>query len=167
MKDKAVPLLKAVVLILAGVIFLVNPGGSLLSVVKIFGAALLAYGIFTAVSQLLARDEKQPGALTAGLIAVAVGIVVFIAPAFVVSLFPVVAGVIVIIGGAKRFWDALAAKNAGDRDWPLGLALSLVCVALGVLVVVNPFGTALGFVKLIGIAGIYYGATALVRLLKK
>ena len=114
----------------------------------------------------MARDEKQPAALTAGLIAMVAGVVVLLAPQLVVGLFPVLAGILVILGGIKRLTDALVARSDGDRDWPLGLLLALICIVLGVLVLSNPFGAAVNVVQLIGIAGIYYGVTALVRLLR-
>ena len=96
-----------------------------------------------------------------------VGLVVFFAPKFVSGIFPVVGGVIIIVGGAKRFWDALAARNLGGQYWWLSMLLAVVCVALGVLIIVNPFGAAMGYVRLLGIAGIYYGVTGLIRLLRK
>ena len=166
-KDTYVSILKALVVVLAGVILLVNPGGSLRTAVKVFGAGVLAYGIFTSVSQLLSRDERQPGALTAGLTAAAVGAVVLIAPGFVSGSFSVLAGLVVMIGGVKRFTDALALRAANERSWVLALVLAVVCIALGVLILANPFGAALSVVKLVGIVGIYYGLTALVRLLRK
>lgn len=165
-RNEAVALLKAIVFILAGVILLLRPALTLRSAAMVFGAGVLAYGIFTAVSQLLARDEKQPAALTAGLIAVVAGVVVLLAPQLVVGLFPVLAGILVILGGVKRCTDALVARSDGDRGWPLGMLLAMVCIGLGVLVILNPFGTAVNVVQLIGIAGIYYGVTALVRLLR-
>lgn len=165
-KNEAVALLKAIVFILAGVILLLRPSLTLRAAAMVFGAGVLAYGIFTAVSQLMARDEKQPAALTAGLIAVVAGVVVLLAPQLVVELFPVLAGILVILGGVKRCTDALVARSDGDRGWPLGMLLAVVCIVLGVLVILNPFGTAVNVVQLIGIAGIYYGVTALVRLLR-
>ena len=166
-RDANVSLLKAVLLVIAGLILLINPGGSLLTAVKVFGAAVLAYGIFTGVSQLLARDERQPGALAASAIAVVVGVVVLCAPRFVVSFFSVVAGIVVVIGGGKRLWDAIAAKNAGVRGWGFLMLLAVVCILLGILIIVDPFGASMSCVKLTGIVAIYYGVTALIRLLRK
>ena len=146
-------------LIIGGVLLILFPGGAMATVVKILGIMLVAYGAFAALSYLLGRPEnRSPLGLFGGIVSLVLGALALLRPQTVISFFPVAAGVVILAGGLRQIMGALEIRRAapGSR-WTVSLMAGVLSLVLGVVVIVNPFGTLSVVVRLLGIALVYMG----------
>ena len=164
-KSKINTIVSMLVMIAVGAFLLIRPGDTLTTAVRIFGIALLVIGAVGIASQLLKKDERN----VIGLIisaAEAIAGVIIASPAFVVSLFPIVVGVIVALYGLSDLITALNMKKEDIGAWKLALILSTITIILGVILFMNPFQTMTTLVRIIGVVLVYKGITGLFIWLK-
>ena len=164
-KSKINTIVSMFVMIAVGAFLLIRPGDTLTTAVRIFGIALLVIGAVGVASQLLKKDDRS----VIGLIisaAEAIAGVIIASPAFVVSLFPIVVGVIVALYGLSDLITALNMKKEDIGAWKLALILSTITIILGVILFMNPFQTMTTLVRIIGVVLVYKGITGLFIWLK-
>ena len=131
-------MLLSIAYIVIGMMLLIMPQTSLLWICYAFGAV-----VFMLVG----------GVITAGL-----GIFTLAKPQVVASFLPIVFGIFIVVDGLSRIGSAIdLAKRKGQKWWVL-LLLSIVSVALGILLVLHPFGAAVSVVMVCGILLIVEGA---------
>ena len=79
-----------------------------------------------------------------------------------VQLVQYIFGAVLIFHGVVDLQGALALMGQGYSRWWVDLLLAVLTLALGVLVVVNPFGTFAALMGLVGASLIFDGVTDLV-----
>ena len=162
-RSKTGTLVEMLVLIAAGLFLLLHPAATLIIAARILGIGLVVFGIVLAVSGYMRRDvDNGMPKLAGGIIVAIVGIVVLAAPRFVISIFPFLAGVIIIICGAGELISALDKRKSGDSSsWPVMAVLSLLVIILGIVILINPFSTMARLVRAIGIVLIIGGVVGI------
>lgn len=160
--SKLISILEMLILIAAGFLVILHPGGSLNVAVRILGIALVAYGAIAALGYFLKKDNGSVLRLIVGVAAVIGGIIVLASPEFVVSVLPIVAGLIIAVAGVRDLIDALHRKSAGLGGWKLALVLSLITIAFGILIFANPFATMETLATILGVALLYNGIAGLI-----
>ena len=160
-------ILSLVVIALVGLFLVIYPGDTLNIVVGVFGGALLLIGLIGIVSYFLPKNKNSRNVidLVISIVEVIVGLIVVSNIGFVISLFPIFAGVIIAAQGVLYLISALRMKS-DNNSWKLGLVLSLVMIAFGILIFANPFATQAALVRLAGIALIYNAVSGLIIRLK-
>lgn len=148
-------MISAIVLfLLLGIALLGWPGLFLRFACYIIGALLLAFGVVT-----LLGEFRMPGrsvfVLGFGVIVAAVGIVVITNPEMVSSILPVVFGLILFVDGVSNLHHAFGLRRLAIGNWVTMLVLGMVTVALGVLILLHPYGTAELAFRIIGAALVY------------
>ena len=163
MKNKnALSLLGSVVLILIGLYVVIHPGSSLNMVVKIVGIALIIYGAIGVVGYLTGKSEKNTVNFIVAILIVIVGLFFFTSPSKVVSFFPTVTGILLIVAGVRDILSAIRTK--GNL---VPLVLAIITLIFGLIILLNPFGTVEILATVFGIALIYNGITSLIGARKK
>lgn len=153
---KADVILTALVCVAMGVVLLVWPAETLDIFCKILAAGLIFMGVVQMVSYFTNRS-LHPAAGPLGLIVLLVGIWVFIKPESIVSLVPIVIGVVLCVHGIQDIKLALEARENGyDRWWSM-LVIALISLVFGVLCIVKAFGLVTLALQFIGIALIFDG----------
>ena len=79
----------------------------------------------------------------------------------VIALVQYVFGAVVIFHGVLDVQSSVSLMRQGAARWWLDLALSALTLALGALILINPFGTFAALVTLIGLVLIYDGLSDL------
>ncbi len=156
-------LLLSIAYILLGVLLLVMPQTSLLWICYAFGVVVLATGIFclTRYARLRGQSFAAPFFLVAGVITAGLGLFTLAQPQVVASFLPVTFGLFILIDGCGRVGSAVElAKRRGERWWVM-LLFSLLSIALGVLLIWQPFDVAVSVVMLCGVLLIVEGAVNL------
>lgn len=154
------------IMLVVGIIFLVYPGGTLITATRILGIALLLMGAVGIVLPLLRKEDMStPDVIVSAVEAIA-GIIVLASPHFVISLYPVIVGIIIALYGLSDVMTALHMKQVDIGSWKTALILAVITVVLGVVVLVNPFKTMSVLVRIVGIVLIYKGITGLFIQLK-
>ena len=161
-KSKTGGLLRAVVAIVLGVIMVSFPGSSLVVIVKILAAFLIASGL---VSLVFGIVNRQNGGLalmiTNTLVDIILGILIFMFPAAVASIVMFLLGLLVMFCGIFQIVVVLGA----NRVLPVGIwtfLLPVLCAAGGAMVMFHPFGLGSVITLVAGIALLVYGVSELI-----
>ena len=153
-------MLLSIAYIVIGMMLLIMPQTSLLWICYAFGAVVLITGIACLIQYARIRGTgfTAPFMLVGGVITAGLGIFTLAKPQVVASFLPVVFGIFIVVDGLSRIGSAIdLAKRKGQKWWVL-LLLSIVSVALGILLVLHPFGAAVSLVMVCGILLIVEGA---------
>lgn len=156
-------LLASLLYIALGLLILLQPALTGQILCLLFGGILLLYGAITIIS-FLAHQGRTRGygfELAAGVVAAALGILFLANPAFVLSVFPVVLGLYIIVDAFLNLSRAAELHRMGYGRWWVALLLSLVAMALGVLIFLRPLFLADFIVRIIGGVLIYNGLSDL------
>lgn len=155
--------LLSVAYLVLGILLLVFPGGSGKVVCYVCAAILCVFGLTYLVSYFArgAQNSLLRMDFAIGLIALLVGIYVFARPEVVLSILPVVLGVVMIVDGIVKLQKALDLARIRDSYWLLLLLLAVLTAVLGVLMLVDPFATAEALIMFIGISMIVGGVSDL------
>ena len=156
-------LILSIVFIALGLLLLVMPQTSLLWICYAFGAVVLITGVVCLVQYVRIRGSgfAAPFFLVAGVITAALGLFTLARPEVVASFLPVVFGIFILVDGFGRIGTAVdLARRQGDKWW-LMMLFSLLSIALGILLLVNPFGAAVSVVMLCGVLLIIEGVVNL------
>lgn len=155
--------LPSLAFLVLGVLLLVMPQTSLLWICYAFGAVVLITGIVCLIQYARVRGSgfAAPFLLVGGVITAALGLFTLAQPQTVASFLPVVFGLFILVEGCSRIGAALdLAKRKADKWWVL-LLLSLLSIALGLLLLFDPFEAAVSAVMLCGVLLIVEGALSL------
>lgn len=150
--------LRGVLAIVFGIVALVFPGATLVSLAVMFGAYAFVSGVFAIVAAFGSRKRDAVWYVLDGILGIAVGMATFFFPSitaqglvFLIGLWAILTGIFEVIAGFE-----LPIK----RDWLLVIA-GIVSIIFGVLVFAYPVSGALAIVWLIGIYALVFGATML------
>jgi uncharacterized membrane protein HdeD (DUF308 family) len=160
-------LLRGVLSVLFGIMIFAWPGISLLSLVLLFGAFVLADGFGNAVTAIGGRNENENWwvLLLAGLAGAALGILTFFNPGvtalallFYIAIWAIATGLLQIVAAIR-----LRKEIEGELWLALG---GLASVAFGMLLVARPGAGALAVLWLIAAYAVVFGVILIVLALK-
>lgn len=153
--------LRSACAIVLGIIMVSKPETSLLLVVKIFAAFLIASGVVSIISGLAGKDRNTLWLMIVNsVVDIALGAILFSFPAAVASVMIIVLGVallglgifqIVVLGSAFAL--------LGMRF--LSFFLPALCIFGGALLLFNPFASAATLTIVAGICVLVYGVSEL------
>lgn len=157
---KADVILSALVCIVLGIVLLVWPSETIDIFCRVLAVGLIIMGVVDLGSYFMNRSI-HPFAGVLGFIVVLVGIWIFIQPESIVSLVPIVIGVILCVHGIQDLKLAMETKGNGYEKWWSMLIIAAISLVFGVLCIVNAFGMVKLALQFIGIALIYDGISDL------
>lgn len=102
--------------------------------------------------------------LVIGIVCVAFGIFILLNQAFLTAVLPFALGIILLLGAVVKIQSSLNMKRLSFRKWYLVLICALIIVALGIVLLCNPFTDERFMLLYIGICLIFDGLTNLVSL---
>ncbi|HPF87239.1 MAG TPA: DUF308 domain-containing protein [Candidatus Limiplasma sp.] len=144
----------AVLTAILGLILLIWP--SLSNAVICYGlsAGVLVYGVYRICMHFRYKPQSvlQKHDLAAGIMLIAIALFILIDPEFIISLLPVLLGLLLIMGGARETQIAIDLFRLRESRWFLPLIAAFVQVILGLIILWNPFATAMVLTRFIGIA---------------
>ena len=155
--------LRGIFAIVFGLLALIYPGPTMLSLVILFSAYMLVDGIFGIISAVRAirRKEDRWGLLIfEGLIDIAVGILAFLWPGITVVAFVLLVGAWAIVTGAVMTAAGFRLNVSHGRWW---LALSgVLSLAFGTLLVIIPLIGAVVLTWWIGAYALAFGVALVI-----
>lgn len=159
-KIKADVILSALLCVAMGVVLLVWPDKTIDVFCKVLAGGLVLIGIVNLVSYFTNKSMHPFGAVL-GTIATLVGVWIFGHPSSIVSLVPIVIGVMLCVHGIQDIKLAFETKSNQYEKWWSVLLLAFVSMILGLLCIINAFGVVTLALQFIGVALIYDGLTDL------
>ena len=152
----------ALVTILLGVILIWWPDRSVNFLCMLLGVSIFITGIIYILGWLARRKEGVPAFFVLpGVILCALGVWLMTSPASVIKLIQYIFGDILFFHGAVDLQGAVSLMRRRWGRWWVDLLLALLTILLGVLVLLNPFGTFAALVMLIGAALVFDGVSDL------
>ena len=153
----------ALITMVLGAVLVVWPDRSVRLMCTLLGAALLICGLVYILGWLVRRREGGISAFTLipGVVLSGLGIWLMTSSDSVIALVQYVFGAVVIFHGVLDVQSSVSLMRQGAARWWLDLALSALTLALGALILINPFGTFAALVTLIGLVLIYDGLSDL------
>lgn len=88
--------------------------------------------------------------MASGLMLIVAGLAVGFAQETIASLLPLIFGMVLFIGGILKTQGAFDLKRMGDRRWGAILAGAALSLISGLIVLINPFATAMTFMRVMG-----------------
>lgn len=155
---KADYLLSSILCILLGVIFVIWKGGVIDIIGTVLAVAMIAIGVIYLGSFFLSIVTNGVSVVM-GILVLAVGIWFLIQPSFIVSLIPIIIGVVLLFHGIRGVMEAVNARKFGYERWVVNLVLAIICLVCGIICVFCPLGVMEKAIMLIGIVLIFNGVT--------
>ncbi|MDE6363087.1 MAG: DUF308 domain-containing protein [Lachnospiraceae bacterium] len=159
--------INAVIMVLLGLVLVIWPHILGVMLCYLLGGALIVMGIFQLISFL--RGERlgfyNKFVMMMGIVLVLLGIWICTQPHIVLSIIPVVVGIIMLFHGLMDIQYTLDIKKAGSEKWWIALIAAILTLVVGLLLVFNPFTVYEITMVLLGIAMLYDGGSDLVLLL--
>lgn len=150
--------------ILLGLLLLIWPNMAVNVLLNGIGIFCIVVGLILIVRYFM-LDTRQAiisNDLAIGLTWIAGGILIIVLKSLLISILPFVFGLVVLIGGLAKVQGALSFKRMNSMHWYLELICALVSIVHGVLILLNPFSTALLLMRVIGAALLLEGVTDLI-----
>lgn len=157
-------LLISMVYLALGVFLIAAPALTLNVVCYLIGSAVLICGAVQLVRYFTQKEALFLAPLTFcfGVLCVAIGLFFIVRTDIVVSILPVLFGLFVIFDSVTRIQNALELRRCQYHNWWAFLLLGLLSIALGVLMIANPFATMETLVMAIGVILAVEGALNLI-----
>ncbi|MBQ9928442.1 MAG: DUF308 domain-containing protein [Lachnospiraceae bacterium] len=158
-KMKTNDLISSLIFVVIGLVLLIWPGTSTQVVCMVLGGVLLAYGVIQIVMYLFAKEKTlyHQGMLILGIILSVIGAWILLKPEMIIAAVPVIMGIIIVMHGVHNIVQGLQLKGMDYEKWWIAFALGIVTVALGSILIYNPFSVVNTVVRVIGAFLIYDG----------
>ena len=149
----------AVLCILLGIVLLVYPDTSLTIVCRTVGVIVLITGLGFVGSYLRVGKTKWFGKveLVFGSIFAILGGFIVLYPLGIISIVPLVFGILLVYHGIANMKQAFELRQYKDNGWWLPVLIAASTIALGVVIMRNPFGTIEMLMRIIGVCILYDG----------
>jgi uncharacterized membrane protein HdeD (DUF308 family) len=151
-------LLRGIAAIAFGVLALVWPGVTLITLTLFWGAYAFIDGVTALWSGWQAKDGGKPWwqFVLIGLLGIAAGVFTFLSPAFTAIALLTLIAAWAIVTGVFEILAAIRLRKEIDNEWLLILS-GLLSVAFGVLMIARPGAGALAVLWLISAFSIAFG----------
>lgn len=164
--SKSYILISALYVVL-GVVLLVWPSTSVKMICYGLGFVMvvlgITYGIIYFTKDNLAGFLQMD--LVIGIICLAFGVFILLNPTFLSTVLPFAMGIILLLGAVVKVQSSFNMKRLKFGKWYLVLICALVIIALGIVLLCNPFREERYMILYIGICLILDGLTNLVSLI--
>ena len=151
--------LSALICVILGIVLLVWPGQSTQVVCMILGIVLGGFGIIQIILYLATQEKTMVShsMMMLGIVLAVIGGWIVLKPDTIIKAIPMIVGILIVIHGLHNAVQAVDLKKMQYDNWWVALLLSLLTIALGVVLICNPFTVVDTVVRLIGAFLIYDG----------
>ena len=148
-------------LVLFGALFLFAPELSGKAIVVTLALLLLLIGGINIALYFMEErySVMEKKSFTVGVVFAAVGILLLLKPNLLISFLPTVWGCVLLLSGIVKTQTAMDLRRMAYRKWFVELVLGVIGIVLGVIVLENPFGTALVLTRFTGASLLVEGIT--------
>lgn len=153
----------AIIHLIFGVILVVWPDTSMLTICRVAACMLVLIGVgfcaaYFAQDRYLAAEGHR---LTVGLIGLVIGVFILLRPEIVVDITPFLIGLLLVFDSADRIQNALDLYRLSIPRWKLSLIAGVITLTFGVTLMNRPFESAVLLTRFIGLSLIIDAAAML------
>ena len=156
--------LSSVATLVIGLLLLIYPGFTGKAICYMIAAALITKGLGNIIARYGNKNLPRPVVyeLMGGISTCFIGLFVALRSEVLISIIPFVVGMFLLVSSIVSLQKAFELKRMNYAKWNHGLIFTLIKLALALVIVMNPFGTAMTLTRFIGGCLAYDGATGLV-----
>lgn len=144
-------LARAILYIALGILMLVAPETIMSVIVYILAAYVLVMGALNIVNYFRYREAGFMGfELVSGILLAVLGILMFVFTRSIIAILPVFLGVLLVVGGISNLVGALRYGRVLGHTNVLLVVLDILVIIGGVVVVANPFASAVILFQIFG-----------------
>ena len=151
----------AALCIILGIILVVYPNTSMTIVCRAVGVIVLITGLGMVVSYLRSETKgffAKLGLVFGSILAIVGGFLV-LCPLGIISIIPIIFGILFIYHGLANMRQAMELRQYKDKGWWLPVLIAATTILLGLFIINNPFTTIDVIMRIIGACLIYDGLT--------
>lgn len=151
--------LSAVICVILGIVLLVWPGQSTQVVCMVLGIVLGGFGLIQIILYLATKEKTMVShsMMMLGVVLAVIGGWIVLKPETIIKAVPMIVEILIVIHGFHNAVQAIDLKKMQYDNWWVALLLSLLTVALGVVLICNPFTIVDTVVRIIGAFLVYDG----------
>lgn len=153
--------ISSIILCITGLVFMIFSETMVNMIGWILGSILCIIGIVQMIGYIRSRTSVMP--LLVSIISLVVGVLLFMHPGWVMSLLSVIIGIYILIEAALKIKVVVEAKKQAAKGWWVLLIVTLIGIAMGILLIVNPFGISRAFMFVLGLAFLISGVLDLIQ----
>lgn len=153
--------ISSIILCITGLIFMIFSETMVNMIGWILGSILCIIGIVQMIGYIRSRTSVMP--LLVSIISLVVGVLLFMHPGWVMSLLSVIIGIYILIEAALKIKVVVEAKKQAAKGWWALLIVTIIGIAMGILLIVNPFGISRAFMFVLGLAFLISGVLDLIQ----
>lgn len=155
-------LVTAVLYLVLGLLFVLLPGVTMQTICYILAASLAIGGLAYVIDYFRTWDiEYRSNGLAIGILAIVASLFLFIKTQSVIEMIPILLGFAIIVSGVIKVQNVIVLYKVRDKAWIFVLITAILCLALGVILIENPFAAARTLVIIIGVGLLFSGITDL------
>lgn len=147
--------------IISGLLLIFFAEKSLLFISMIFGTICTVYGLVRLIAWFAKTHSYSSGDLVGGILGLAAGSLLLAHPKFIISIIPLIIGILITVIGINKIKDTMDIKNSGYTRWGTLIVPALLVLGLGVFIVINPFDATKLTVQIVGATLVFNGISDL------
>ena len=130
--------------------------------VRIIGVAALLYGILQLYFYFVKRNSSSAVPLFIGLPCTVFGGLMVFSPESIISIIPIVGGVLLIIHSIIQIQKALILKDNDYENWIWNFAINIILLLTGTIVLLKPLQTVAFLLQIVGVCFVVEGISMLI-----
>ena len=158
-------LISSIFLLLLGILLFFKSSATLVGISYLVGGVLIALGVIAIINFLRnsTKDIFVELNIVYGIVSIVAGIFLVTVPEFIGSIIPIIVGIAVIISSSFKIQQALVLKNLGSKYFAPSIIMAIICLVCGVVILFNPFTSAVVVTKMIGLFMIIYAVLDIIN----
>ena len=149
-----------IILFALGIFSASNPTDSNTVIGVAFGISLSVVGIYNIIKYIF-NIHKGPffvADIIYGILSIIAGVFIIVNPLSLTGILSIGIGLWLIISASFKFALALQLKKFSEETWLFSMVISILVFIIGIIVMINPFDTALVLTTFVGIIVCVYSA---------
>jgi len=144
--------------VLLGIFLVIKPETSSNIITIIIGACFVFYGVVHIASYILIKNDSfYQYDLAKGIITASIGIFFIMKPTIIASILPMVLGIAILINGIFSMQSSFNILRNTSSNWIRVLVPAITTIVLGILIILDPFGSVKTLLIIIGCCLIWNG----------
>lgn len=159
-------LIRSAAYILLGIAITLDPIGVSKIILNIIIAYNVVMGIFNLLSAFKNKVDGYNPTTGFAIFYFVCALLIFLFAKPIVSMLPILLGISFIIGGAMRLTQSLSLRQYINVNWLPMLIYGGFMIGAGILLVINPFSSAMMFFRFFGITLTISGISELIAFIR-
>lgn len=153
-----VSLITSIIFVIVGLFLFIKPDTTISLISYVFGGVLLLMGLINVYKYFSSNNKLNMFSfdLAYGVLLVIAGLFLIIDTSIFAKVINIILGIWIIVNSITKFQYGIVLKKVKNSDWGYTIFVSLLSFFWGILLLVNPFESALTITQIIGIFIIVY-----------